>query len=189
MPCFGSGKTPYPNRRLTSDTPRLPVKAIPRFGTVTLKWNTPANALLARVTRTGAGLVIETAGTEVEVVLREWPMPVVRGRQRGIRTRMVCPRCDASRDALHWVDGWGCRTCLDLAYASRHRQRYCPAIARRARLRRKLVRTRPRSLQARRLREQIKREGRAMLLHLERVNRDISKRSRRHARHRRANPE
>jgi hypothetical protein len=38
-------------------------------------------------------------------------------------------------------------------------------------------------LQARRLREQIRREGRAMLAHLERVNSDLSKRSRRHARH------
>ena len=142
--------------------------------------------------RTREGIVISTGGVEVEVVLREWPMPVVRGRQRGIRLRMICPRCEASRDALHWVDGvWRCRgsVCGNLAFGSRHRQRYCPAIARRERLRRKLIRTRPKSLQARLLREQIKREERAMLAHLERVNEDLAKRSRRDARHRRANSE
>jgi hypothetical protein len=44
-------------------------------------------------------------------------------------------------------------------------------------------------LQARRLREQIKREGRVMLAHLEKVNRDLVKRSQRHARHGRVGPE
>jgi len=44
-------------------------------------------------------------GTEVEVELREWPMPVVKGRQRGTRWRFICMRCGASRDALHFVDG------------------------------------------------------------------------------------
>jgi hypothetical protein len=116
-------------------------------------------------------------------------MPTVRGRRRGIRTRMICPRCEASRDALHWFGGeWGCRGCLDLAYACRHRQRYCPSIARRERLRRKLIRTPPRSLQARQLREQIRREGKAMLAHLERVNRDLERRQR-HARSGRASAE
>jgi hypothetical protein len=188
---IGTGKHPRPNRRLVGDAPRLPVRTLPKGGrSVTLEWQGVALAPHTRLTRTGDGVVIETGGTEVEVVLREWPMPTVRGRQRGIRTRMICPRCEASRDALHWIDGvWGCRGCLDLAYASRHRQRYCPAIARRARLRRKLVRTPPRSLQARRLREQIRREGRAMLAHLERVNSDLSKRSRRHARHGRSHSE
>jgi hypothetical protein len=47
-------------------------------------------------------VVISTDGTEVEVVLREWPMPTVKFRQRGIRWRFACPECDASRDALHW---------------------------------------------------------------------------------------
>src|SRR5215831_11977664 len=69
-----------------------------------------ASALSTKLTRTADGVVIETAGTEVEVVLREWPMPTVRGRQRGIRMRMICPYCEASRDALHWIDGaWCCR--------------------------------------------------------------------------------
>jgi hypothetical protein len=44
----------------------------------------------------------------------------------------------------------------------------------------------PRSLKARMLRKMIAREGRAMLAHLERVNRDLTKRSQRDARHRRA---
>src|SRR5262249_58149908 len=107
-------------------------------GTVTLTWlENLAHALHARVTRTGQGIVIETEGTEVEVVLQEWPMPTVRGRQRGRRTRMICPRCEASRDALHWLPeaGWGGRGAsgLDLAIASPHRHRYCPPHARRAR--------------------------------------------------------
>jgi hypothetical protein len=134
--------------------------------------------------------VISTGGDDTEIVLREWPMPVVRGRQRGIRTQMVCPRCEASRDALHWSGSeWGCRGCLDLSYACRHRQRYCPSIARRERLRRRLIRARPGSLRARALREQIKREERAMLAHLEKVSRDLVKRSQRDARHGRANSE
>jgi hypothetical protein len=192
MPCFGNGGANARTHRLVGDSPRLPVRAIPRFGTVTLEWQGAASALSTKLTRTADGVVIETAGTEVEVVLREWPMPTVRGRRRGIRMRMICPHCEASRDALHWIDGeWRCRGrgCGNLAYACRHRQRYCPSIARRERLRRKLIRTRPGSLQARMLREQIRREGRAMLAHLERVNSDLSKRSRRRARHRRINPE
>jgi hypothetical protein len=90
---------------------------------------------------------------------------------------------------LHWIGEWGCRGCFDLAYACRHRQRYCPSIARRARLRRKLARLSSRSLKARALRKMIAREERAMLAHLEKVSRDLVKRSQRHARHGRANPE
>jgi hypothetical protein len=137
-------------------------------------------------------IVISTGGVEVEVILREWPMPTVRGRQRGIRWRFACPLCSASRDAIHFVDGvWCCRgsSCGNLSHASRHRQRYCPAIARRERLRRKLIRTRPGSLKARMLRKMIAHEQRAMLAHLQRVNRDLTKRSRRDARHGRANSE
>jgi hypothetical protein len=134
-------------------------------------------------------IVISTAGVEVEVALREWPMPTVRWRQRGIRTRMICPRCEASRDALHWIGEWGCRGCFEISYPCRHRQRYCPAIARRERLRRKLIRTTPGSLKARQLRKMITREERAMIAHLEKVSRDLTKRSKRHARHGRANPE
>src|SRR5215831_20772432 len=121
---IGSGVIPPRSRHLVGEAPRLPVRAIPRFGgTVTLTWKNPASAPLTRVTRSREGIVIETDGVEVEVVLREWPMPTVRWRQRGIRTRFVCPRCEASRDALHLgFDGeWGCRGCLDLSYACRHR--------------------------------------------------------------------
>jgi len=188
---IGSGVIPPRNRPLVGDQPRLPVRAIPRWGTVTLTWpENAARALHARLTRTGAGVVvIETPGVETEIILREWAMPTVLGRQRGTRMRFVCPRCEASRDALHWLGGeWGCRGCFNLSYACRHRQRFCPSIARRERLRRKLIRTPPKSLKARMLRKMIAREQRAMLAHLEKVNRDLVKRSQRHAR-RRANSE
>jgi hypothetical protein len=158
---------------------------IPKFGSVTLTWpKNHADALHARVTRSAADqIVISTAGVAVEVALREWPMPTVRWRQRGIRTRMVCPRCESIRDALHWIDGeWGCRGCLDLAYASRHRQRYCTAIARRARLLRKLARVPPQSLKARALREMIAQQEAAMLAHVQRVNYDLKKRRQHYAR-------
>jgi hypothetical protein len=188
---IGSGLNPRSGRRLVGDGPRLPVRAIPKIGrTVELDWPGVAHASLRRPSPSRA--VISMAGVEVEVALREWPMPTVRGRQRGIRTRMICPRCEASRDALHWVDGvWCCRgaSCGNLSFACRHRERYCPAIARRARLRRKLIRTTRGSLKARMLREMIAREQRAMLAHLQRVNNDLAKRSKRDARHRRANPE
>jgi len=96
---------------------------------------------------------------------------------------MVCPRCEASRDALHLgFDGeWGCRGCLDLAYACRHRQRYCPAIARRARLLRKLIRVRPGSLKAQALREKIAQQEAAMLASVKRTNGDLVKRRQRYA--------
>ena len=189
---IGSGLNPRPGRRLVGDHPRLPARAIPKFGSVTLAWTENlASAPATRLSRSGEQITIETGGAVVEVALVTWPMPTVRWRQRGIRTRFVCPKCGASRDALHWIGEWGCRgrDCLDLAFASRHRQRYCPAIARRARLRRKLARVPRRSLKARWLRAQIRGEERAMLAHLERVNRDLAKRSQRDARHGRTNSE
>jgi hypothetical protein len=192
MGALGSGLTPRQNRRLTSHAPRLPLRAIPPFGkTVTLAWQI-AGALFARVSRTAAGIVIETGGSSVVVATREGKMPIGRGGDHGTRERMVCPRCGSSRDALHWVAevGWGCRgaDCLDLAFPVRHQQRWCPAIRRRAKLLRKLVRVSPRGLKARWLREQIAREERAMLANLKRANRALAKRRQRRAQQRRANP-
>src|SRR5215471_5123624 len=140
---LGTGKPPL-HRNLVSDTPRLPLRALPAFGkTITLGWQNLAGAPLTRVSWTAEGVLIETGGTSVLVGLRKWPMPL----GRGTRERFVCPRCDASRDALHWASGeWGCRgkDCLDLEHACRHQQRWCPAIRRRARLLRKLARVAPR---------------------------------------------
>jgi hypothetical protein len=182
---IGTGGIPRPNRRLTSDAPRLPVTNLPQLGqTIVLAWKTPAGALHARVTRTAEGLVIETGGTSVLVGLREWPMPL----GRGTRTRFTCSNCGALRDILHWRGVWGCRAkdCLDLEHSCRHEQRWCPAIRRRAKLLRKLARVSPQSLRGRWLREQIARQQAAMLANLKRVNRDLTKRSRRHGRRRRA---
>jgi hypothetical protein len=146
-----------------------------------------------RVTRSAEGLVIETAGTSVRVATREWLMPLGR-RRSGVTVRelMVCPKCNASRDALYWVDGeWCCRGqgCGNLSHASRHQQRWCPAIRRRAKLLRKLARVSPRGLRARLLRAQIAQQEAAMLANVKQTNRDLTKRSRRHAGHRRAHPE
>jgi len=153
MPRFGNGGHNAKRRRLVGDHIRLPIRMIPRWGTTTVEWpQNVASALSARVTRTGPlGVVISTgADGAIEIGLREWAQPVIKGRHRGTRTRFVCPRCEASRDALHWSGNeWGCRGCLDLSYACRHRQRYCPSIARRARLRRKLARLSSRSLSLR----------------------------------------
>jgi hypothetical protein len=188
---IGSGKTNARSRRLVGDYPRLPVRAIPKWGTVTLTWPQKlASALHARVTRTRADLVvIETGGIETEITLQQWAMPTVKFRQRGIRWRFVCGRCGASRDALHWLpgEGWGCRgkNCLvpdGVGYACRYRQRYCPAIRRRARLLRKLARVPPQSLKARALRAQIEQQESLMLAHLQRVNRDVTKRRQRYGR-------
>ena len=184
---IGTGGIPRPNRRLLSHAPRLPLRSLPAFDkTVTLTWENPAGAPLTRVSRTAEGVVIETGGTSVRVGLREWPMPL----GHGTRERFACPRCDASRDSLHWVGGeWGCRGCFDLGYPSRHEQRWCPAIRRRAKLLRKLARCSLRSLRGRWLREQIECQERAMLANLKRANSDLTKRSRRHARrHRRVDP-
>ena len=194
---FGSGGTTFQNRHLIGDAPRLPFKAIPRFGqSVVLEWETPAAALSVKLTRTAAGLVIETGGTSVRVELRSWPMPRGRGGLHGVRLRMTCPRCGASRDALHWAGGgaeagsewgWGCRgkDCLNLSHPSRHQQRWCPAIRRRAKLLCALVRCPHGSLKARAIRAQIRRAERAMIVNLERTNRDLTRRKQRHGRQRR----
>ena len=187
MPCFGNGKPQKPNRCLVGESPRLPARLIPKWGTVTVVWpEKQASASLTRASPTLA--VISTDGVETEIELREWPMPTVRGRQRGIRTRMICAQCGASRDALHFVDGvWCCRgsrgnPCGNLSFASRHRQRYCPAIARRARLLRKLARLPPGSLKVQALREQIAQQESLMLANVKRVTRDLTKRRQRHGR-------
>jgi len=183
---IGTGGIPRPNRRLLSHAPRLPLRSLPAFDkTVTLTWENPAGAPLTRVSRTAEGVVIETGGTSVRVGLREWPMPL----GHGTRERFACPRCDASRDSLHWVGGkWGCRGCFDLGYPSRHEQRWCPAIRRRARLLHKLARCAPRGLKAKLLRAQIAREQAAMLGNMKRANRDLTRRIKRHGGQRRANP-
>jgi len=182
---IGTGGIPRPNRRLLSHAARLPIKALPAFSkSVEVAWQNPAGVPLTRVSRSAQGILIETGGTEVWVGLREWPMPL----GRGVRERFVCPRCDASRDVLYWVDGeWGCRGCFDLGYACRHEQRWCPAIRRRAKLLRKLARCSPRGLKARLLRAQIVEQERAMLANLRRANRDLTKRMKRYG-GRRANP-
>jgi hypothetical protein len=173
---------------LLSHAPRLPIKALPAFSkSVDLAWQNPAGVPLTRVTRSAQGILIETGGTEVWVGLREWRMPL----GRGTRERFACPRCDASRDSLHWVGGeWGCRgkDCLDLEHACRHEQRWCPAVRRRARLLRKLTRVSARGLKARMLRAQIAHQEAAMLVNLRRANRDLTKRVKRHGGRRRANP-
>ena len=185
---FGTGGVPHLNRRLVSDTPRLRLRSLPLFGkSVTLTWENPARAAsapLTRVSRTAEGIVIETGGTSVTVAVRQWPMPIGRGGDHGIRERMVCPRCESSRDVLHWVAevGWGCRAkdCLDLEHNCRHEQRWCPAIRRRARLLHKLTKYSPRGLKARLLRAQIAQQEAAMLANMKRANRDLTKRMNRH---------
>ena len=190
---IGSGVIPPRTRHLVGDFARLPAKTIPRWGTVTVEWpGMIASASLTRASPTR--VVISMGGVETEIALAEWPMPSPRGRQRGVRMRFVCLRCGSIRDALHYLPevGWGCRgkNCLvpdGLTYACRHKQKYCRAIARRDRFRRRLIRTIPGSLKAKALRKMIAREERAVLAHLERVNRDLAKRSERDARHRRTN--
>src|SRR5262249_4245549 len=124
---IGTGGIPRPNRRLLSQAPRLPTKALPAFSkSITLRWENPADAPLTTVSLTGEGVLIETAGSAVvRVGLRQWPMPL----GRGVRSRFVCPRCGSFRDALHWVGEWGCRgnDCLNLEHPCRHQQRWCPA--------------------------------------------------------------
>jgi len=179
---LGSGGSTAPKRPLTSHAPRLRLRDLPAFDkTVTLAWQNPASALFARVSRTGEGLVIETAGITVRVGLRHWRMPIGRGGDHGTRERMVCPRCGSFRDTLYWLGEWGCRgkDCLDLEHACRHELRWCPAIRRRAKLLHKLARCAPTGLKARRLRAQIAHQKAAMLANLKRANRDLTKRRRR----------
>ena len=187
---LGTGKIPF-HRPVVSDAPRLSLRSLPAFGkSVTLTWQTPANAPLTKVSRTGEGILIETGGTTVRVGMRSWPMPLPgRGGGGGERERFACPKCNASRDVLHWVGEWGCRgkECLNLEPACRHQQRYCPAIRRRARLLRKLARCSPRGLKARLLRAQIMQQEAVMLANLKRANRDLTKRVNRHDGQRRAN--
>jgi len=184
---IGSGVIPPRSRRLIGDSIRLPIRAVPRWGTTTVEW--PGNIASASLTRASpTRLVISMGGVEVEVELRQWPI-ITGGRRRGTRWRFLCPQCGVSRDALHFIDGaWGCRgkNCLipdGLGYPSRHRQRFCPSIARRERLRRKLIRARPGSLKARRLREMIAQQEAAMLANVRQVNSDLRKRSKRYDRH------
>lgn len=186
---LGSGGSTLPPCPLTSEAPRLSLKALPPSGqSITLTWDSPENlaaALHATVSRAAGGLTIETNGAVTEVALKSWPMPATFGCLRGVRWRMICPMCSASRDALHWARGaWGCRgkNCLDLAFPVRHSLRYCPAIRRRARLLRKLARVPPRSLRARAIRGQIASAERAMAENLRRANRDLTKRVKRYGR-------
>lgn len=195
MGALGTGAHCHPTRRLTTDCPSLSISVLPPVGgTVTLKWQTLARPLLTKITRTGAGLVIETGGTSTEVAMRSWLIPA--GNRRDTREftldRLICPRCDTARNILHWdaKAGWGCRgrNCLDLDFPCRHRLRWCPSIRRKQRLLRALVRVSPRGRKARIIRAQIARQEAAMLASMKRANRDLTKRVKRHGGRRRANP-
>jgi len=183
---FGSGSVASRKGRFTVDLPRLTLRSLPRLGeTVTLTWTGAAHALSAKVTRSAEGLTIEMGGKTEQVLLRSWPIPA--GRRRSSREymldRMVCPRCDAARNILHWdaESGWGCRgrDCLNLDFPCRYLLRWCPSVRRRRRLLRQLTRVSPRGLKARLLREQIAREAAMMLASMKRANSDLTKRRRR----------
>jgi hypothetical protein len=179
---LGSGGSRGPKPRLTTDLPHLSLRALPRLGeTITLQWTGAAHALFAKVSRTAEELVIEMDGTSTQVLLRSWAIPA--GSRRDTREfmieRMVCPRCDASRNILHFgEDGWGCRGCYGLDFPCRHQLRWCPSVRRRQRLLRQLVRVSPRGRKARIIRAQIGREQRAMIASMRRANRDLTKRRR-----------
>jgi hypothetical protein len=190
MGALGTGINSHPTRRLTVDLPSLRLRSLPRLGqTVTLRWQGAARPLLARLTRTPAEVVIELGGTSTQVLLRSWLIP--SGSRRDTREyvieRMVCPRCDASRNILHWdaEAGWGCRGCYDLDFPCRHQLRWCPAIRRRQRLLRKLVRVSPRGRKARIIRAQIAQQEAAMIANLRRANRDLERRRKNGQRRRR----
>jgi hypothetical protein len=187
MGALGTGVHFRPTRRLTTDCPRLPLKLLPRVGgNVVLKWTGVGGVLSTRVTRSAGALKLETGGTTTEVLLRSWPIPA--GSRRDSREftidRMICPRCDAPRNILHWGGeevGWGCRgaACLNLDFPVRHRERWCPAIRRRMKLLRKLTRYSPRGLRARAIRAQIAHLEVAMVASMRRVSSDLTKRQRR----------
>jgi hypothetical protein len=187
MGALGTGINSHPTRRLTVDLPRLSISVLPKLGgTAVLRWTGAASALLAKVTRAAGAITIELGGTSTEVLLRSWPIPA--GRRRDSREftidRMICPRCDTARNILHWGGeeiGWGCRgaACLNLDFPVRHRERWCPAIRRRAKLLRKLARYSPRGLRARAIRVQIAQQEAAMLTSMKRANSDLTKRRRR----------
>jgi hypothetical protein len=105
MACFGTGGANARNHRLVSNTPRLPLKAIPKFdGTATLRWQGVAAAPLTRVARTAEGIVIETAETSVRVATREWLMPMGR-RRSGVTVRELMSALNATRVVTRYT-GW-----------------------------------------------------------------------------------
>ena len=177
---FGTGRITPDTPPLVENTPRISARDLPAIGkTIALAWQGIAHAPLTRLSRTADGLVIVADGVDVFVTFRAWPMPL-----GGERLRFVCPHCGALRDFLHWREQWGCRGCLKLEHACRHHARYCPAIRRRAKLLRKLARVSAGSLRARLLRAEIAREEGAIIAHVRRVNRDLTKRSKSNGRRR-----
>ena len=76
------------------------------------------------------------------VVIERVIAPALHGRTR-VEPWFRCPECGRRCGKLHFVAGIAaCRLCHKLDYASRHRNRYAPAVARIARLQRVLVKLR-----------------------------------------------
>src|SRR5262249_2795705 len=72
---IGSGLSPRPGRRLIGEYPRLPARLLPRVGqSIILNWTGVAKASLTRPSPTRA-VISMAGGIEVEVELRDWPMP------------------------------------------------------------------------------------------------------------------
>jgi hypothetical protein len=80
------------------------------------------------------GVTAVTIGAQVVQVDHEWTF----GGRR-MRPKFRCPQCGRGCKYLYGLaDKYTCRLCSNCDYSSRHVARYCPALGRLARLRRKL---------------------------------------------------
>ena len=122
-----------------SEASAISAPVTPRSGSLRIrqKFSHPLPARPSTGSREGLPETITLVignGEPVEVEVERWERP--RG---GAQSFWRCPKCEARREHLYVVEGLlACRVCHRLDYRSRHVLKSYPAVARAAKLRRKL---------------------------------------------------
>jgi hypothetical protein len=143
--------------RLTADAfPRLDVYDLHRAGGLVSgaltrwQWQYPSGPVTVSArAEIGRVFLALDGGTEVPVIIAHDLLYFGDALPRGDRPRFICAGCDRRVRYLYIRDGrLACQRCHHLAFASRHKNRWSPALRRIAKLRADLARYEAKALDA-----------------------------------------
>jgi hypothetical protein len=138
-----------------------------------------AAALSVELTALPDGLVL-TTGDQVITVPYRYDTMACRYAKGSLRQFLTCPSCASLRRTLYLDAGhWGCRKCLELRYPIRSSPRRAVIASQIEDTLRRLIETRPGSREWHELRARIADQHEALVGHVARMRRDLTKRLKR----------